>query len=41
VVLGNSGARQLVPKLRKYLAHPDENVRSHAEWAIKTLSRED
>jgi epoxyqueuosine reductase len=41
VVSGNSGARQLVPKLRKYLAHPDENVRSHAEWAIKTLSRED
>jgi len=41
VVSGNSGVRQLVPKLRKYLAHPDEHVRSHAEWAIKTLSRED
>jgi epoxyqueuosine reductase QueG len=41
VVSGNSGARHLLPKLRKYLAHPDEHVRSHADWAIKTLSRED
>ena len=41
VVSGNSGARQLLPKLRKYLAHADEHVRSHADWAIKTLSRDE
>jgi epoxyqueuosine reductase len=37
VVAGNSGAKQLLPKLRKYLAHADEHVRSHAAWAIKML----
>ena len=41
IVSGNSGARQLLPKLRKYLAHADEYVRSHADWAIKSLSRDD
>jgi epoxyqueuosine reductase len=41
VVSGNSGAKHLLPTLRKYLAHADEHVRSHAEWAIKTLSSED
>ena len=41
VVSGNSGARQLLPKLRKYLAHADEHVRSHAEWAIKDFCHRD
>jgi epoxyqueuosine reductase len=41
VVSGNSGARELLPKLQKYLKHADEHVRSHAGWAIKTLSRSD
>jgi epoxyqueuosine reductase len=41
VVSGNSGATHLLPKLRKYLAHADEHVRSHADWAIKILSRHD
>jgi epoxyqueuosine reductase len=41
VVAGNSGARELLPKLRRFLAHADEHVRSHAAWAMKTLSRDD
>jgi epoxyqueuosine reductase len=41
VVAGNSGAVELLPKLRKYLAHADEHVRSHAEWAIKALPHRD
>jgi epoxyqueuosine reductase len=37
VVAGNSGARKLLPRLRKFLAHSDEHVRSHAEWAVNRL----
>ncbi len=39
VVAGNSGSRELLPKLQRFLTHADEHVRSHAEWAIKTLTR--
>ena len=39
VVAGNSGSRELLPKLQRFLTHADEHVRSHAEWAIKALSR--
>jgi len=37
VVAGNSGVRDFLPKLRRFLTHDDEHVRSHAEWAIKRL----
>jgi epoxyqueuosine reductase len=37
VVVGNSGVRDFVPKLERFLAHSDAHVRTHAEWAIKKL----
>jgi epoxyqueuosine reductase len=37
VVAGNSGVTRLVPGLRRFLVHDDEEVRRHAEWAIKKL----
>ena len=37
VVAGNSGVRELIPKLRRFLTHNDEHVRSHAEWAIDSI----
>ena len=37
VVVGNSGVREFLPKLKQFLAHEDEHVRSHAQWAIKKL----
>jgi epoxyqueuosine reductase len=37
VVAGNSGVKDLVPKLRRFLDHEDEHVRSHAGWAIDKL----
>jgi epoxyqueuosine reductase len=37
VVVGNSGVRDFVPKLQKFLAHSDAHVRSHAEWAMNKL----
>jgi epoxyqueuosine reductase len=40
VVAGNSGLRQLLPKLMPFLQHTDENVRKHAEWAVERLTRE-
>jgi epoxyqueuosine reductase len=40
VVVGNSGVRDFLPKLRKFLAHDDEHVRSHAQWAVKKLESE-
>ncbi len=41
IVAGNSGLRSLVPKLRRYLDHEDEHVRSHAAWALKKLANTD
>ena len=38
VVVANSGQAKLLPKLRKFLTHEDQHVRSHAEWTIKILS---
>ena len=37
VVVGNSGVREFLPKLQRFLSHQDEHVRSHAEWARKKL----
>jgi epoxyqueuosine reductase len=37
VVAGNSGIAAYVPRLRRYLDHEDEHVRSHALWAIRKL----
>src|SRR5262249_9697542 len=37
VVCGNSGLQEFVPKLRRFLNHEDEHVRSHAQWAIERL----
>jgi epoxyqueuosine reductase len=39
VVAGNSGVREFVPKLRRFLSHSDETVRRHANWAIGILQR--
>jgi epoxyqueuosine reductase len=38
VVAGNSGERGFIAKLRKFLSHEDEHVRTHAKWAIDQLS---
>jgi len=37
VVAGNSGVREFLPKLREFLSHQDQQVRSHAEWAANKL----
>ena len=37
VVVGNSGIREFLSKLQRFLTHEDEHVRSHAEWAAKKL----
>jgi epoxyqueuosine reductase len=37
VVAGNSGMKQLLPKLERFLGHTSEHVRSHALWAITRL----
>jgi epoxyqueuosine reductase QueG len=37
VVAGNSGMKDFIPKLRRFLNHEDEHVRSHAQWAIDKL----
>jgi epoxyqueuosine reductase len=37
VVAGNSGLVKLIPRLRRFLQHEDEHVRSHADWAIRKL----
>jgi epoxyqueuosine reductase len=39
VVAGNSGVREFLPKLEKFLFHEDDHVRSHAAWAIRRLKR--
>jgi epoxyqueuosine reductase len=41
VVVGNSGVKRLAPLLLRFLEHEDENVRTHAQWAIRKLSRHD
>ncbi len=38
VAAGNSGEPGLISKLRRFLSHDDEHVRSHAQWAIDRLS---
>jgi epoxyqueuosine reductase len=38
VVAGNSGVRELTPRLRRFLQHEDEHVRSHAAWALDALN---
>jgi epoxyqueuosine reductase QueG len=40
VVIGNSGVREFLPKIQRFSGHEDADVRSHAEWAIKKLSRQ-
>jgi epoxyqueuosine reductase len=40
VVVGNSGVRELAPRLRRFLQHEDEHVRSHAAWALDRLNSE-
>jgi epoxyqueuosine reductase QueG len=40
VVAGNSGLRELAPKVCRFLRHDDEHVRSHAEWAVKKLTEQ-
>jgi epoxyqueuosine reductase len=37
VVAGNSGLHRLIPHLQRFLSHDDQNVRSHAQWAIRKL----
>jgi epoxyqueuosine reductase len=40
VVAGNAGRKEVLPKLRFFLKHNDEHVRSHAQWAIEKIERE-
>jgi epoxyqueuosine reductase len=37
VIAGNSGVKEFLPSLRRFLSHSDEHVRSHARWAIERL----
>ena len=37
VVVGNSGVREFLPRLDKFMSHEDEQVRSHARWAANKL----
>src|SRR5206468_913228 len=39
VVAGNSGLDHLLPRLRTFLKHDDERVRSHASWAIEKIEK--
>ena len=39
VVAGNSGLKNLIPQLQRFLDHEDEHVRSHSEWAIRRLEK--
>lgn len=39
VVAGNSGVKDFLPTLQKFLTHEDEHVRSHAEWASRRLNQ--
>jgi epoxyqueuosine reductase len=39
VLAGNSGVRELVPKLRRFVSHSDQIVRTHAQWAVERLER--
>jgi epoxyqueuosine reductase len=41
VVAGNSGSREYLSRLRRFLKHDDEHVRSHAEWAIDKIEELD
>jgi len=41
VVAGNSGSRECLPRLRRFLKHDDEHVRSHAQWAIDKIEELD
>jgi epoxyqueuosine reductase len=38
VVVGNSGVRDFLPKLKNFLTHEDAQVRSHAQWAAEKLA---
>jgi epoxyqueuosine reductase len=39
VVAGNSGVWELLPRLRSFLMHDDQHVRSHAQWAIDKIEK--
>ena len=41
VVAGNSGSREYLSRLRRFLKHDDEHVRSHAQWAIDKIEELD
>ena len=41
VVAGNSGSRECLSRLRRFLKHDDEHVRSHAQWAIDKIEELD
>jgi epoxyqueuosine reductase len=38
IVAGNSGQVQLLPRLRRFLDHTEETVRTHAAWAVAKLA---
>jgi epoxyqueuosine reductase len=40
IVVGNSGVREFLPRLQKFLGHEDKDVRSHAQWSVEKLSRQ-
>jgi epoxyqueuosine reductase len=39
VVAGNSGPRELLPRISRFLAHADNVVRRHAQWAVERLEK--
>jgi epoxyqueuosine reductase len=39
VVVGNSGVREFLPKLERFLSHENEHVRAHARWAVERLRK--
>ncbi|HXH50002.1 MAG TPA: hypothetical protein VNM47_11720, partial [Terriglobia bacterium] len=38
VVMGNSGDRRFIPKLKELSLHEDPVVREHAAWALAQLA---
>jgi epoxyqueuosine reductase len=41
VALGNSGSREAIPALEKALQDPSPLVRSHAEWAMNRITKDE
>lgn len=41
IAMGNSGDKSLIPVIEEYLTDPEPLIRSHAQWALRKLGREE